>query len=279
MDERRFLLSPTLAGMLWSFGRFLFLCVGGFWQLFMLAPLVVVVIVSFTSANYLLFPPPGYSLRWYEAVMELSWFRRSLMVSLTIATVSTTITVIIGVLAGRALARSRFFGHAAMEYIVLSPLLLPGVVLGFALFNILVLLHLETLGLPNLIIAHTLITLPFVVRSVWSAMAGSDVSLEEAAFSLGATPFQAFRHVVLPAAMPGILAGTILAFTYSFNDVTISIFLTSGDVTTLPVELMADLEYSANAAPAAISSLMIALMLLLFLLIIRIGGLNAFLNR
>lgn len=272
-------LSLRLGKTLWKAGHILLLCVGGFWQVFMLAPLVIVVIVSFTSASYLLFPPPGYSLRWYAAVMELSWFWRSLGVSLTVAVVSTAIAVVLGTLAARALTRRKFPGHSVLEYVVLSPLLLPGVVLGFALFNVLVLLRLENLGLPNLIVAHTLITLPFVVRSVWSAMAGTDVSLEEAAYSLGATPLQAFRYVVLPTAMPGILAGTILAFTYSFNDVTISIFLTSGSVTTLPVELMADLEYSANAAPAAISSLMIALMLFMFLLVIRIGGLRAFLER
>lgn len=277
MDERRN--SPGIEKTLWSVGRFLFRCLVGFWQVFMLAPLVVVVIVSFTSATYLLFPPPGYSLQWYRAVFELSWFWRSLGVSLTVAIVSTAIAVAVGTLAARALSRRKFPGYALLEYVVLSPLLLPGVVLGFAMFNVLVLLHLEGLGLPNLIAAHTLITLPFVVRSVWSAMAGSDASLEEAAYSLGATPLQAFRHVVLPTAFPGILAGTILAFTYSFNDVTISIFLTSGNVTTLPVELMADLEYSANAAPAAISSLMIALMLLMFLLVVRIGGLKAFVDR
>lgn len=250
-----------------------------FWQLFMIAPLVIVVIVSFTSANYLLFPPPGLSLRWYETVFGLSWFRATLINSLIIAMVSTGIAVVVGVLAARALARGRFAGQTAIEYIALGPLLLPGVVIGFAFFNVLVLLRLENLGLTNLILAHVMITLPFVVRSVWATMAGSDVSLEEAAYSLGATPLQTFRLVVLPSALPGILAGAILAFTYSFNDITISIFLTSGSISTLPVELMADLEYSANAGPAAISSLMIALMLLLFLLIVRIGGLNAFVDR
>lgn len=277
MPER--FLSPRTENLLWRVGRVLFHALGMFWQVFMMAPLVIVVIVSFTSANYLRFPPPGYSTRWYAEVLELSWFRSSLISSLIIAIVSTAMAVVLGVLAARVLSRSRSRGRALVEYLVLSPLFLPGVVLGFALFNVLVLLHLEQLGLPNLIAAHILITLPFVVRSVWSAMAGSDISLEEAAHSLGATPFQAFRHVVLPTAAPGIMAGAILAFTYSFNDVTISIFLTSAGTSTLPVELMADLEYSANAAPAAISSLMIALMLLFFLLVVRIGGLNAFLNR
>jgi putative spermidine/putrescine transport system permease protein len=271
--------SAKTAMLLWSLGRMLFGAIGCLWLLFLVAPLVIVVAVSFTSANYLMFPPPGLSLQWYAEVMELSWFRSSLISSFLIATVSTAISVVLGVLAARALSRRSFPGHMLMEYLVLSPLLLPGVVMGFALFNVLVLLHLEALGLPNLIVAHTMITLPFVVRSVWSTMAGSDVSLEEAAHSLGATPLKAFRHVVLPTAMPGIVAGAILAFTFSFNDVTVSIFLASREAATLPVELMADLEYSANAAPAAISSLMIALMLLLFMAVVRLGGLKAFVNH
>ena len=264
--------------LVWRIGRLALLGFTGLWLLFMVAPLVVVVIVSFTSANYLLFPPPGLSLRWYHEVLQLSWFWSSLSTSLTVAVVSTAATVTLGTLAARALVRRRFRGRTAIELLVLSPLLLPGVVLGFALFNLLVLLHLEGLGLPNLIAGHLLITLPFVVRSVWATMVGTDASLEEAAMGMGATPFAAFRHVTLPMAAPGIAAGAILAFTYSFNDVTVSIFLTSPGVTTLPVQLMADMETSANAVPAAVSSLMIALMLLIFLAVVRIGGLKAFLQ-
>ncbi len=275
MTERR---AARRDALVWRLGRLALLGFTGLWLLFMVAPLVVVVIVSFTSANYLLFPPPGLSLRWYHEVLQLSWFWSSLSTSLTVAVISTAATVTLGTLAARALARRRFRGRTAIELLVLSPLLLPGVVIGFALFNLLVLLRLEGLGLPNLIAGHLLITLPFVVRSVWATMVGTDASLEEAAMGMGATPFAAFRHVTLPMAAPGIAAGAILAFTYSFNDVTVSIFLTSPGVTTLPVQLMADMETSANAVPAAVSSLMIALMLLIFLAVVRVGGLKAFLQ-
>ena len=275
MTERR---AARRDALVWRLGRLALLGFTGLWLLFMVAPLIVVVIVSFTSANYLLFPPPGLSLRWYHEVLQLSWFWSSLSTSLTVAVISTAATVTLGTLAARALARRRFRGRTAIELLVLSPLLLPGVVIGFALFNLLVLLRLEGLGLPNLIAGHLLITLPFVVRSVWATMVGTDASLEEAAMGMGATPFAAFRHVTLPMAAPGIAAGAILAFTYSFNDVTVSIFLTSPGVTTLPVQLMADMETSANAVPAAVSSLMIALMLLIFLAVVRVGGLKAFLQ-
>lgn len=279
MSQSRFRLSPGTENALWAAGKVLFHAVGLFWQAFMLAPLFIVVTVSFTSASYLMFPPPGYSFRWYENVLGLSWFRTSLVSSLVIAVVSTAVAVALGVLVARSLSRARFRGQSAIEYIVLSPLFLPGVVLGFAIFNVLVMLHVDRAGMAHMIMAHVMITLPFVIRSVWAAMAGSDVSLEEAAWSLGATPLRAFFHVVLRTALPGILSGAILAFTYSFNDVTISIFLSSSRVSTLPVELISHIEYTPDPSPAAISTLMIALMLLLFLVLGRIGGLNAFLNR
>lgn len=264
---------------MWRLGRLLFLLFALFWQIFLIAPIVVIVVVSFTSANYMLFPPPGLSLKWFQEVASLSWFQTALASSLTIAVVSTTVAVAIGILAARALSRHRFAGRTIVEYIVLSPLILPGVVLGFALFNALVYFRLETLGLPNLIAGHVLITVPFVVRSVWSALAGADISLEEAAFSLGANPWVAFRKVVLPTARPGIVAGAILAFTYSFNDLTISVFLTGAGATTLPVQIMANIEYSADPTPAAVSTIMVGLTLIFFILIARTVGLKVFTER
>jgi putative spermidine/putrescine transport system permease protein len=272
-------LSPRAEAALWAMGRGLFLAFAVFWQIFLIAPIVIVIVVSFTSANYLLFPPPGLSLQWYVEVFGLSWFWEALVSSLVIAFSSTTVSVLVGIAVARALARHRFPGRALVEYAVLSPLILPGVVLGFALFSLLVHFRLEQLGLPNLIAAHVLITLPFVVRSVWSAMAGADISLEEAAYSLGATPWAAFWAVILPMARPGISAGAILAFTYSFNDITISIFLTGAEATTLPVEVMSHIEYSADPTPAAVSSLMIALTLIFFVAIARTAGLDAFTER
>ncbi len=263
----------------WRLGAWAFRLFVGFWLLFLVAPIVIIVVVSFTSANYMLFPPPGFSLKWFTAVASLSWFRTAFTSSLIIALASTTIAAVIGVLAARALARHRFRGRMVVEYVVLSPLILPGVVLGFSLFNALVYLRLENLGLPNLIAGHVLITAPFVVRSVWAAMAGADIALEEAAYSLGADPRTTFWKVVLPTARPGIIAGAILAFTYSFNDLTISIFLTGPSATTLPVQVMANIEYSADPTPAAVSTVMVGLTLVFFLLIERTVGLKIFTER
>ncbi|MHC9237781.1 ABC transporter permease [Pseudooceanicola sp. 502str34] len=279
MNSDRFLLPAPVEALLWKLGRLLFHVVGLAWQLFMVAPLIIVVVVSFTSASYLMFPPPGYSLDWYREVLSLSWIRSAVTSSLIIATCATLIAVVIGVLASRVLAKRPFRGRGLVEYLVLSPLFLPGVVIGFAIFNVLVMIQVDRVAMPQMIIAHVMITLPFVIRSVWASMAGADISLEEAAQSLGATPAQTFWHVVLKSARPGILAGAILAFTFSFNDVTISIFLTSSRVTTLPVQLVSHIEYNPDPSPAAISTLMIAITLALFVFLARIGGLNAFLER
>jgi putative spermidine/putrescine transport system permease protein len=261
---------------LWKIGRGMFIALCVFWQIFLLAPIVVIVVVSFTSANYMTFPPPGFSLVWFHKVAGLSWFWNSLATSLIVAVVSTVIATAVGVVAARALSRHRFTGRTVVEYILLSPLILPGVVLGFALFNALVFIGMENLGIPNLVAGHVLIGIPFVMRSSWSALAGMDLSLEEAAFSLGANPWTAFWKVVLPTARPGIIAGAILAFTYSFNDLTISVFLTSPEATPLPVQIMSNIEYSADPTPAAVSTLMVGLTLVFFVLIERIVGLKVF---
>ena len=273
------ILRRSRAMLPWRLARLAFLGLVAFWQVFLVAPIVIIVIASFTSANYMTFPPPGFSVKWFAEVMSLSWFKDALVTSLIVAAASTAAAAVIGILAARVLARHHFRGRVVVEYVVLSPLILPGVVLGFALFNALVYFRLEDLGLPNLIAGHTLVTVPFVVRSVWSAMAGTDISLEEAAQSLGANPAVAFWKVVLPTARPGIIAGAILAFTYSFNDLTMSIFLSGVDATTLPVQVMANIEYSADPTPAAVSTLMVGLTFTFFIIIARTVGLRVFTDR
>lgn len=250
-----------------------------FWIIFLLAPIVVTVISSFTAAEYMTFPPTGYSLRWYRRVLEFDWFLDSLLISLLIAAVSTVITAALGVAAARVLARYRFHGRALFEYLMLSPLIIPSVVLGFALFNLLVQLNLQHTVIANLIVAHAVVTLPLMLRSVWASMAGMEITLEEAAQSLGATPWVAFWRVTLPTIAPGIVAGSIIAFTYSFNDVTVAIFLVGAETQTLPVALMSQIEYTPDASPAAVTSIIVFMTLAFFLLIDRTVGLEVFAQK
>ena len=269
-------MNSRVAGRLGGLALWLFAALG---FAFLLAPIVITVVASLNAAPYLIFPPRGLSLAWYRKVLELSWFRATLVNSAVIALASTAIAVVIGLLAARALARHRFRRRILLEYLILSPLIIPGVVLGFALLNFVLVIGMKRFPMANLIAAHVLVTIPFTVRAAWSSMAGMDVSLEEAAQSLGATPWRTFWHVTLPTILPGVVAGAILALAYSFNDVTISIFLVARETTTLPVELMAHIEYQPDPTPAAVSSIMILLTLGFFLVIERTVGLRVFTER
>lgn len=265
--------------ILWEIGRLMIIVVAALWCVFLVAPIFVIIVSSFTSGDYLAFPPPGWSFKWFVSVANLSWFRSSFITSILISTSSTGIAILVGVMVARALARYRPRGYVAIEFIALSPLILPAVVLGFALFKMINMLELESYAIPNLIAGHVLVTVPFIVRSVWSAMAGTDVSYEEVAQSMGATPLVVFRKVILPMARPGILAGGVLAFTYSFNDVSISVFLASSQAKPLAVELMSNMEYSADPTPAAVSTIMVAIAIGFFVLVERIGGMKMFIGK
>jgi len=271
--------SAISSSAMWNIGRYAIMCFAGFWCVFLVAPIFVVIVSAFTAGDYLTFPPSGWSIRWFIEVANLSWFRSSFLTSILISTVSTAIAILAGVLVARALARYQPKGFVFIEFVALSPLILPAVVLGFALFNVINILEIEQHALANLIAGHVLVTIPFIVRSVWSAMAGTDVSYEEAAQSMGATPTVVFRKVVLPMARPGILAGSVLAFTYSFNDVSISVFLAGSNAKPLAVELMSNMEYSADPVPAAVSTIMVAIAIGFFILVERIGGMKMFVGK
>lgn len=250
-----------------------------FWLVFVLAPVLVSVVSSFTAAEFLTFPPKGFSLRWYYRVMELEWFLTSMRTSLIVATVSTFIATVLAVLAARVLTRHRFRAKGAFEILMLSPLIIPGVVFGFAFFNVVLQFQLEGLSLLNLFVAHSVVTIPLMLRPIWSSMAGTDLSLEEAAQCLGATPWVTFWKITFPMILPGIVAGAIIAFTFSFNDITIAIFLVGPETQTLPVQLMSQIEYTPDASPAAITSIIIFITLVLFFIIDRTVGMDVFAQK
>lgn len=250
-----------------------------FWLTYLIAPIAVTVISSFTSAEFLTFPPKGFSLRWYYRAMEFEWFLASLKTSFIVATVSTAIAAVLGIMAARVMARYRFRGQSIFEYVMLSPLIIPGVVFGFAFFNIVVQLGIEGYSYLNLIVAHSAVTLPLMLRSVWSSMAGGEISLEEAAQSLGATPWVTFWKITMPTIIPGIVAGAIIVFTFSFNDLTVAVWLVGSQTQTFPVQLMSQMTYTPDASPAAITSIIILATLVVFFIIDRTVGMDVFAHK
>jgi putative spermidine/putrescine transport system permease protein len=238
--------------------------VAGALILLMLSPIVMVVLMSFTDGTTLQFPPPGLSLRWYHEVWKLLFgpdadlvrLREAVVESLQIAALTAVITVLVGVPASYALTRYRFGGKAVAEELLGLPVVFPAVVLGIALLVLFSGLSVD-LGLFQIVIAHSIIGLPFLMRNCMAAMQGIDPALEEAAKTLGASPVRMFREIVLPLAGGGIASGAILVFILSFNEFTLSYFLYTVDVFPLPIWLFQQANTSFSPAVFAVSSLIV----------------------
>jgi putative spermidine/putrescine transport system permease protein len=240
--------------------------------LVVITPEVITVTLSFSSS--LALPPAGFTTGWYEEFFQEPKFTRSLFFSLGLAVVTAVIATVLGTGLALVLVRRRFYGRALISFVVSSAYSLPRVATGIALF-----LFFVALGLVNvparLLLAHTVIALPYVLSVVSASLVGLDRRLEEAAMNLGASTWETFRRVTLPIIRPGIAAGAIFAFVASFEEVTASVFLVDGRTTTFPVVLFAFM-YRNGIDPtiAAASSLMLTLVVVVVLLLARTVGLS-----
>lgn len=241
--------------------------------LFLLAPLVIVVVISFSSNQYLSFPPEGFTLKWYTTLIDKSVFMSGLTTSLITASIAALIVLVIGVPAALGIHRNRFPGSGAISAFFLSPLLVPTIALALGLV-----LVLGPLGLTNtyagIIIGHIGITLPYVMRTTMTSLVVADTSCEEAARILGANAFQTFRSVTLRLIAPGISAGVVMAFIVSFDELVISLFVAQSGRPTLPVALMNYIETSADASVAALSVVMIAFSAVIVMAVEKLVGLR-----
>jgi len=239
---------------------------------FLLAPLLVVVLASFNSADFLSFPPRGFSLRWYQALWESEVWGDSFRLSLLLTAVVTPLALIIGTLAAYALVRYSFPGKGAMATLVMAPLVMPQIVLGIALLN-----YMSGLGLvgslTGLILGHLVVTLPFTVRLVSISVHNLDPALERAAQNLGATPLQTFWRVTLPLLRPGIVAGAIFAAIISFGELAVTLLIAGARTTTLPLRIFNYTEYNFDPTINAVSTIFVVLALVLIIVLDRLIGL------
>ncbi len=237
----------------------------------LLAPLVVIVAISFTSNALLQFPPHGFSLRWYEAIGQHSGFLRSIRTSLELAVATAAASMLLGTTAAVGLRQRRFPGRDAVEAFLLSPLMLPQLVLAIAL-----LMYFSQLGLRSsflsLWLAHVLVCIPYVMRMVLVSLARLDPNIERAARIAGAGPWRVFFRITLRLLMPGVAGGTCFAFIMSFDNLVVSMFLNSPRSKTLPVEIHGYLEYADDPLLAAVSSAVILGIVLLLLVMERTVG-------
>jgi putative spermidine/putrescine transport system permease protein len=239
----------------------------------MLAPIAIVAVMSLTAGSSLQFPPPGFSLRWYESLWalltdrgDISRFRESLLTSLSISALVMVISGAAGAPAAYALQRFDLPGRRLIEALLALPLVFPLVVLGVALLVIASLFGLEW-GIARIVTAHVTLTLPFVIRNVMAAMAGVPRSHEEAARVLGASPLRTAVEIVLPGIRSGIVAGMLLAFVISFNEFTVAYFLYTVDVFPLSIWIFSKSNTVLDPTIFSISTLVIALDVILIILL------------
>ena len=224
--------------------------------LFLLLPLIVVLPLSLSSGSYLSFPPPGFSLRWYRSFFDSrSWTDAALM-SVQVALPVTLLSVLLGTPAAIGLTRGAFVGKRVVQALVLSPVIVPGIIVAIGAYFVYA--RFGLVGHPvALVLAHTCLAVPFVVINVGAGLQAVDPQLERAALSLGASPLGTFRQVTLPLIAPGILAGAVFAFITSFDELLVALFLSGSAAVTLPRRMFDEIRFDIDPTIAAVSTLLI----------------------
>lgn len=257
------------------FGKFFIKTWKIFIVLFIIVPLPLVILSSFSASSMITFPPTGFSIRWYTGIFERMEYVRSFLLSLRLSLLCVLISVSVGTLASLALARYNFRGREIIRSVFLSPLMLPAVIVGLALLRFLASIR-WVATFQGILLAHLILTTAYVIRTVSSSLVGFDNSLEEAARDLGASAFYTLRKVTLPLIKPGLIVAAIFAFIVSFDETTVSIFITGGRTITLPVRIFSQLEYGLDPTVTAISSLLILMAVIALFIIGEVFGLDKF---
>lgn len=243
--------------------------------LLLLAPLVVVIGVSVSESQFIVFPPQGFTLNWYRKALGSREYVEAFWLSLRLAGLVTVSATLIG--GAAAIALSRRMKRQSLETFFLSPLVIPSIIFAIGMLMLWSSLF-GTTSFLALWIAHTVVALPYVIRTTLAVLAESDPFMEEAARTMGASWSRRLWHVVLPQCRPGLAAGAFFAFNISFDEAVLSLFLRNPGLNTLPVQIYGQLEFSPDPTVAAVSTMMIVLTVTLIVLLDRLLGLNRVAN-
>ncbi len=225
---------------------------------FLYLPVIILVIYSF-NASRLVTVWAGFSTKWYFELLQNQLFIDAAWVTLRVAAISSTIATILGTMAAYVLVRSaRFYGRTLFSGMIYAPLVMPEVITGLSLLLLFIGIGLDR-GLVTIILAHTTFSMCFVSVVVSSRLANFDRSLEEAALDLGCTPFHAFCLVTLPNIAPAVIAGWLLAFSLSLDDLVIASFTAGPSATTLPIRIWSSVRLGVSPEINALSTLLIAM--------------------
>jgi len=240
---------------------------------FILTPLLIVVAMSTSDTYFASFPPEGFTLAWYGKALTDREFLSSLAFSALLALGATATALLMGVPAAFALVRGSFPGRSFIKGLLLSPLIFPALVTGLALLQLF-----SNMGWRdarvNLLIAHALVTSPYVIRTVMTSLMLVDVRLEEAARTLGASRLRTFRRIILPQIAPGVAAGSIFAFMVSFDNYPVSMWLADAEHNPVPLVIYRQIVTVFDPSVAAMSTIMIVLALAVVLVLERLVGLR-----
>jgi putative spermidine/putrescine transport system permease protein len=236
----------------------------GLIAVYLILPILIVFPMSISSAEFLTFPPPGYSLKWFKRYFsDPSWLQPTYM-SLQVAILTTVLSSVLGTLAAISLVRTRFWGKSLANSLILAPMIIPVIIISIALYG-----FFSRIGLlgsrVGLVFGHTMVCVPFVVITVSASLKGFDESLEMAAMICGATRLKAFMKVTLPIIRPGMISGALFAFIISFDEIVISMFLCGIETRTLPLKMWEGIRMEVNPIIAAVSTLLICLSIVLLL--------------
>jgi putative spermidine/putrescine transport system permease protein len=234
--------------------------------IFLVVPILVIVPLSFNSDSFLMYPMSGFSLRWYEEFLGSPTWQRALKNSLIISPLATLLAVVVGTLAAVGLVRADFKGKALLTSLLISPMVVPVVITGVAMY-----LFFAPLGLTGsylgLILAHAALGVPFVVTTLTATLQGFDYNMVRASASLGANPTTTFFRVTLPLVAPGVISGALFAFAISFDEVVVTLFLASPEQSTLPRQMFSGIRDNISPTIAAVATLLVLLATLMLLLL------------
>jgi putative spermidine/putrescine transport system permease protein len=255
-------------------GRIVYRAINALVLFFLLAPLAVVVVFAVNPTPFIQFPPIGVTGRWFAKFFASPDFMNSLALSLEVAAATVVLAMLVGASAALAIARGGLPGARLITALFLAPLMLPAILTGLALFQLVLSLG---FGRPvwALVVGHTVVAVPYVIRTTLAVLADFDRRIEEAAASLGAGPLRVFFEVTLPLIRPGVIAGGIFAFIVSFDQFPISLFLVAPNRETLPIVMFNYMKFDLDGTIAAASTVSILLALAVVLTIDRVVGLRA----
>ena len=233
---------------------------------FLVAPILIIVPLSFSSGSFFQYPLPGFSLRWYQDFFTSSFWLPSVWNSLIVGTSATLLATLLGTLAALGMWRARFPGRGLVLALLISPMVVPVVIIAVGVYFAFAPLGL-TDGYAGLILAHTTLAAPFVVITVLASLSGFDRTLLRAAGNLGAAPFVAFRRVTLPLILPGVLSGAVFAFAASFDEVVVALLIAGPGQRTLPRQMFSGINDNISLTITAAATMLIAISLVLMALV------------